>query len=159
MPGSSSEKAGLLQDDIIIAIDNYQINTVDDFTYLIDLERVGETIDVLVLRNGLRNTFIVEVEPFPTLNEESSFGDLPPVNIKYLQGATFMKKDNGIFVVSVEKGSNAYNIGLRKEDLIKQVNQKNVNSLNDLYDAMNSRNRGVVMQLIRGNVSVLIIRN
>ena len=143
----------------IIEIDSNQINTIADFTYLIDLERVGETIDVLVLRNGLRKTYIVEVEPFPTFIDESPSGDTPPANIKYLQGATFMKKDNGIFVVSVEKGSNAYNIGLRKEDLIKQVNQKKVNNLNDLYDAMNSRNRGVMMQLIRGNVSVLIIRN
>jgi len=159
VPSSSSEKAGLVQGDIIIEIDSNQINTIADFTYLIDLERVGETIDVLVLRNGLRKTYIVEVEPFPTFIDESPSGDTPPANIKYLQGATFMKKDNGIFVVSVEKGSNAYNIGLRKEDLIKQVNQKKVNNLNDLYDAMNSRNRGVMMQLIRGNVSVLIIRN
>ncbi|MFL2634472.1 MAG: trypsin-like peptidase domain-containing protein [Dehalococcoidia bacterium] len=159
VPSSSSEKAGLVQGDIIIAIDSNQINTVADFSYFIDLERVSETIDVLILRNGLRKTYIVEVEPFPTFNDESSSGDTPPANIKYLQGATFMKKDNGIFVVSVEKGSNAYNIGLRKEDLIKQVNQKKVNNLNDLYDAMNSRNRGVMMQLIRGNVSVFIIRN
>ncbi len=159
LPDSSAEKAGLLEGDIVVEIDNNTINTVADFSYLIDLNRVGETIDVQILRNNLIKKFKVEIAPFPILEEELSYGETPPVSIKSLQGATFVKKDNGILVVSVEKGSNAYNIGLRKNDLIKQVNQKNVNDLNDLYDAINDRPRGIVMQLIRGNSSVLIIRN
>jgi len=159
LPDSSAEKAGLLEGDIVVEIDNNTINTVADFSYLIDLNRVGETIDVQILRNNLIKKFKVEIAPFPILEEELSYGEMPPVSIKSLQGATFVKKDNGILVVSVEKGSNAYNIGLRKNDLIKQVNQKNVNDLNDLYDAINDRPRGIVMQLIRGNSSVLIIRN
>ncbi len=156
---SSSEKAGLLVGDIIIAINNNLIKTVEDFSYFIDLNRIGETIDVQILRDGLSKTFLVEITPFPILEPDSTYGEMPPANIKYLQGATFAKEENGIVIVSIEKGSNSYNIGLRKGDLIKQVNQKNVNDLKDLYDAMNDRPAGVMMQLIRGNASVLIIRN
>ena len=159
LPDSSAEKAGLLEGDIIVAINKNIINTVADFSYFIDLYRIGETIDMQILRNNLTKKFKVEIYPFPILEKEPTYGEMPPANIQYLQGATFMKKDNGILVVSVEKGSNAYNIGLRKNDLIKQINQKNINNLNDLYDSINDRSRGIVVQLIRGNSSVLIIRN
>ena len=155
---SSAEKAGIQENDVIISINNTRILTPSSFESVISLYRVGKNVELKIFREGIQKNINVSIEEIK--EQKDDFKEIKsPVDIKLLQGATFINRSNGILIASVENDSPAYRIGLRKNDLIKQVNQRNVINTDDLFFAVKQRSRGIVMQLIRGDVSILIIQN
>ena len=157
-PNSNAEKVGIQENDVIISVNNMRILTPSSFESVISLFRVGENIELVILRDGIRknvNVAIAEIKKSKSHFEEIN----PPNDIAILQGAIFINSDNGILITSVENDSSAYRIGLRKNDLIKQVNQINIINVDDLFLAVKLRARGIVIRLVRGDTSILIIQN
>ena len=157
-PNSNAEKVGIQENDVIISVNNMRILTPSSFESVISLFRVGENIELVILRDGIRknvNVSIAEIKKSKSNYEEIN----PPNDIVILQGAIFINSDNGILITSVEDDSSAYRIGLRKNDLIKQVNQINIINADDLFLAAKLRARGIVIRLVRGDTSILIIQN
>lgn len=74
-PGSAADKAGLegaaispdgtniIPNDIIIAIENKPVESVDKLLSLLDTYRVGDTIQVTVLRNGNKIELPITLQP------------------------------------------------------------------------------------------------
>jgi hypothetical protein len=52
LDNSSAEEAGLLKDDILVALDDEPVETKFDLTYLIGLKKPGEKGKIEVLRDG-----------------------------------------------------------------------------------------------------------
>jgi Tol biopolymer transport system component len=52
--GSPAEKAGLLGGDIIVEFAGQKIANIYDYTYALDAVKIGKTIDIVVLRGGMR---------------------------------------------------------------------------------------------------------
>lgn len=155
---SNAEKVGIQENDVVISVNNIKILSPSSFESVISLFRVGENIELGILRDGNRKTINVSIAKIK--ESKSSFEEIkPPNDITILQGAIFINSDNGILITSVENESSAYRIGLRKNDLIKQVNQINIINSDDLFLAAKQRSRGIVIRLVRGDVSILIIQN
>ena len=64
--GGPAAKAGLLPGDVVIRLDGIEINGVDDLIRVLDRDRIGRTLSMLVLRTGrLRVVDILPIERKP----------------------------------------------------------------------------------------------
>ena len=129
-PGSPAEVAGLKPEDVIVEGNGHPIKDMVELRNLIGLLRVGDKVDLGVLRKGeLRHVSVVVGK-----NEERKAGgkDLNP----RLLGATFgpVQGDDasaGVQVLKVEPGSPAAEGGLRPGDIILAVNHQKVSGMKD----------------------------
>lgn len=62
IPGSPAEKAGIVENDIILSINDEIINASNDFMSLIRDKKVGESIKMRVLSNGVVKVLTVKLE-------------------------------------------------------------------------------------------------
>jgi serine protease Do/serine protease DegQ len=83
-----------------------------------------------------------------------------------LQGATFgaIEGDNpdyghlkGIVVLSIAPGSPAWASGLRKNDVIVSVNRRAVTSLSEFRKIAQGNNRGLLLNIRRGDGALFIL--
>jgi len=52
--GGPAEKAGLMKGDVIIEIAGQSITNIYDYTFALELLKIGETVKVVYMRNGMR---------------------------------------------------------------------------------------------------------
>ena len=64
-PGSPADKAGIVENDIILSIDGVKIDAEQDFTSLIRYKKIGDTIALRVLSKGFEKTVMVRLESAP----------------------------------------------------------------------------------------------
>lgn len=65
IPGSPADKAGILENDIILELDGVKINQDNDFASLIRSKKVGDTISLKVLSKGIEKTLYLRLEAAP----------------------------------------------------------------------------------------------
>jgi serine protease Do/serine protease DegQ len=63
----------------------------------------------------------------------------------------------GVVVVRVERGSPAWNLGLRAGDLIAGVNRREVRSVQELMAALRRATRPIVLNIVRGEYLFAIV--
>jgi C-terminal processing protease CtpA/Prc len=61
-PGTPAGKAGIKEGDLIVEIGGRQVRSLEGYMSLMGNFRVGDTVDVTVLRNGQRTTLKVKLE-------------------------------------------------------------------------------------------------
>lgn len=64
IPGSPAEKAGLKQDDRIVKLAGQPVLQPDDFVKTVRAAKVGDVLQVIVLRNGATMTLSITIEGF-----------------------------------------------------------------------------------------------
>ncbi len=145
-PGSAAERAGLRRSDIIIAVNGKSIESSSDLRNHIGLSYIGERVRITLIRNGrIRNLYAVVADNRVQGSKIS----------RYLNGATLKETSKGIKVYKVIRGSNAWNLGLRKGDIIVGFNRRELNDLNDLANRFKHQ-RARSIQLKRGDELVSI---
>lgn len=134
-PGTPAEKAGLKQEDIIIEYNGQPIKEMNELPRLVAVTPPGTKTTVKVLRGGKEINLPITVtelkeerfaaEPMET-EDESSIGlvveDLDP----RLARRFGLKEPKGVVVVNVNPGSAAEEAGLRRGDVILEVNGKEI---------------------------------
>ena len=133
-PNSGAEKGGLKEGDIIKQIDQSKISKFSDLTGYLSTKRPNEIIKVNVLRNGKLKLFNIKlsdktvftVKVFDLEVKNLSNDDLEKRNIK-----------NGIKIVSVNKDFLTKELGLSKDCIITKINEKNIESIDDLNSFRN----------------------
>ena len=159
-PGSAAAKAGLEAGDIVIAVDGESVRSASDLRNEIGLSRVGTTIELSVLRAGKVRTIRAEVAPAQRLRIEGDGA------LRRLEGATFstLAEDSPLFgrvegvqVVDVERGSHAWGIGLRKNDVVVEANLEPVRTLEQFSAALGRGGGALMLKVRRGNSQLFIV--
>jgi S1-C subfamily serine protease len=65
IPGSPANKAGIVENDIILEIDGTKINSDNDFASLVRYKKVGDTINMRVLSKGVEKIVTLKLEVAP----------------------------------------------------------------------------------------------
>lgn len=60
--GSPAEKAGLKPGDVIVEFGSQKVSNIYDYTYALDAAKIGQPVDIVVLRDGERVKVIVTPE-------------------------------------------------------------------------------------------------
>ena len=166
---SPAEKAGLKEGDIIIGFNGDDILDASDIRNSVGYVRPGQRADITYLRDGRRRTTKIDVEAFKesreVLSAEAS-DDIPAM--ESFSGATLTDipdginprgGDEGVYVASVERGSKAYRAGLRKGDIIREVDRQDILDISDFEEALENKDGPLALTVEKdGNTTFLAVR-
>jgi S1-C subfamily serine protease len=156
---SAAERAGIKVGDVIINVNDRPVVNGSDLRTQLALLRIGDRVRLKMIRNGREKKLTARIgDPFENyvagnkvsryfrgalLNEirdESPFGDL-----------------RAIAVGPVKQDSNAWNIGLRPDDVIIEANRQRVQDLDDLRRVSRAKGGIWALKLRRGNQLVSLV--
>ena len=166
---SPAEKAGLKEGDIIVGFNGDDILDASDIRNSVGYVRPGQRADITYLRDGRRRTTKIDVEAFKesreVLSAETS-DDIPAM--ESFSGATLTDipdginprgGDEGVYVASVERGSKAYRAGLRKGDIIREVDRQDISDITDFEEALENKDGPLALTVEKdGNTTFLAVR-
>ena len=163
--GDPAEKAGLRAGDIIVEVNGKGIKDTHELLVMIASFRVGDSVRVKVLRDGLEKVFNVVVgerkdQPEVALSQKAapdlglSVQELTPEIARYLG----IRETKGIIVVDVEPGSPADEVGIQPQDLILQINRVPVSTLKEYTReiAKKTAKSSMLFQIKRGRATFFV---
>jgi len=133
-PNSGAEKAGLLAGDIIKNIDQTKITKSSDLTGYLSTKRPDNTISISVIREGVLKTIPVKLSDKSILTEK-----VLGLELKNLTNNEINDLDikSGVKVVAINNDFLAKNLGLTKDCIIIKINEKDIESIEDLNKLKN----------------------
>ena len=159
-PKSPAAAAGLRKGDVVIAIDGREVLGAVDVRNKIGLLRIGDIVELTVNRGG--EILILNAEVSTPVNN-SMEGEGPA---RRLAGATvgpmteaspLFGQIEGIMVIKVVRSSPAWQTGLRKGDVITEVNQQATPDVAAFRAALEADSARLVIKLRRGASQLFIV--
>ncbi|MBA4371687.1 MAG: peptidase [Thermodesulfovibrio sp.] len=143
--GSPAEKSGLIRGDIITEYDGKKVKDVGNLRNMVAQSKIGTEVPVTILRGDKEYSVKILIAELPRDLAESSRGNSPDEQtFEGLVGLNVMdltkevarqlglnKEEKGVVVIRVEPGSASEEAGIRKGDVIQEVNRKKVERLDD----------------------------
>ncbi len=157
MDDSPAEEAGLKQGDIILELDGDKVDKVASFRNRVSLTAPGTKIKLLVLRDGKKKTFTARVGEMDGVKESqpAATDQLPKLGMT-LQKLTpelaqqlGYENAKGVVVTAVESGSLAARAGIRRGDLIEEVNRTEVGDPDQVKKLISESKKKTVLLLVR----------
>jgi S1-C subfamily serine protease len=150
-PGGPAADAGLRQGDVVLEADGKPIVDAATLGYSVGTHRPGDTVPLVVLRDGRRVNMTLKAEAPPATppRDERTLSGRNP-----LDGATVVNispavavevgidpfTGPGVLVTNVDRGL-AMSIGLHPGDIIRAVNGRRIDSVRDLASAVSAPQR------------------
>lgn len=169
--GDPADKAGIKRGDIIVEFDGKAIAKTNDLSRAVAAVVPGKKAKVKVIRDGSEKIFTVKVKERrddgrggidPEAGgegEEDSVLGIRVMDITRDVAERFGIRDKvGVLIYSVEAGSLAADAGLKKGDLIKELNRKVIEDLDDYRKAVEGikKDKTVLFFIKRGDNSIYI---
>jgi Do/DeqQ family serine protease len=168
-PGSPAEQSDLKVGDLILAVNNKEVTDPNSFGYRFATKRLGEKAEFQINRNGDRLDLVVALQAAPeTVPRDARFLD------KYspFEGSTVMNLSpavseelrldgfsEGVVIAEVKPGSPAARVGLRPGDIIRAVNDRDVESTRLLEALTRSAPRLWRLEIERdGKLNKIVLR-
>ena len=137
VPGQPAQQAGLRQGDIIVGFDGMTIVDVRDLQRKVGRTPIGKSSVVTVVRNGKADEFSVRIGELP--EQRVAAAEAPKkelgLTVEVLdqeKAKKFkLKEEEGLVVTDIAKNGPAARAGLQPGDLVKEVNQRPVSSLDE----------------------------
>ncbi len=168
-PGDPADMAGVKPKDIILSVNGKKVSTARELTGVIADIGVGDTARMKVLRNGATKTFKVKIAKredakVSARRTPKEHKDEMGIRVKELTPELArrfnIKETGGVIVAGVEPGSKAAESGLRVHDIIKEVNHRNITTVNEFNKAISKTKDGETINLFirRMNSGFLVIK-
>lgn len=157
---SAAEKAGIRAGDVITAVNGRPVKSHTELRNAIGLLRVGERVEISLLRDGRpqRVAALIESPPEEAATPATPTGEPPKPLHPGLAGAALADAPNGTgaLVRSVAPGSAAFAAGLRANDVIVGANRARVTNLAQLREAARDAS-SLVLNVRRGDRNLVIL--
>lgn len=138
-PGSPADKAGLKSGDIITQLNGRAVRDAADVRNVIGLLRVGQKVEMKVMRNGKAHNIraVVEQPRATAIDGDKLHPRLAGAVIgDIIEGMPLYGKIEGVVVLEVEPGSPSWRAGLRSGDVIIQANRQSTTNLAALREVV-----------------------
>lgn len=160
--GSPAEKAGLRQEDVIVAYNGKEVESLSALRNAISLMMPGTRVVLKVVREGKTIEIPVTVSQIPA---EDGMSALQKMGVRVQNITPEMCKKlglaldtRGILVVSVEAGSPAASAGVAPGQLILAVNRQRVASVEELNQVLkNAKGESILLMVSQGEVVRFIV--
>ena len=143
--GSPAEKSGLKRGDIILEFNGKKVSDVGNLRNMVAQSKVGAQIPLTIMRSGKEYALNVTTSELPkdasettpgNVPEENDFAGLTGLNVLELtkeisRQLGLPKDEKGVVVVRVDPGSSIEDAGLRKGDVIQEIDRKKIAGLED----------------------------
>jgi serine protease Do len=166
--GGPAEKAGVKRGDVIIEFNGKEIGEMNELPRIVANTPVGKEVEVKVIRDGKEKTFKVTIGELkeereytlkPTTEEfEEELGITVEPITSEMARRFGLKEPHGVVVSSVSPGSPADNAGMRRGDVIQEINRKNIKDLGDYQEALaQAKDQGSVLFLVKRGDSTIYL--
>jgi serine protease Do len=166
--GSPASAAGLAPGDIILEMNGQSISDTQSFRLKVAQTAPGTTVHLRVLRKGKELDIPVTLKEMPAdLNEKASseageksvmegvvVDELTP---QIRQQLNLPSNTEGVVILRVADGTPAGDAGLKRGDVIQEVNHKPVNSVPEFESAVRAAGNGSVLLLINRAGTTLFV--
>jgi serine protease Do/serine protease DegQ len=158
--GSPADKAGLQAGDVITELNGRPVQSAADVRNRIGLLRIGQQVEMKIVRDGKRRTIRARVEEpeLTTLAGDKLHPRLAGAVLANLAQETVRGKVQGVVVAEVAPSSPALIAGLRKGDVIVQANRKPVADLDNLRAAVKGSDALLLNIQRRGGALFLLLQ-
>ncbi|HIJ81170.1 MAG TPA: PDZ domain-containing protein, partial [Desulfuromonadales bacterium] len=164
--GGPAEASGLQRGDIIIRVVGRKIQNINDLNQILAGQKIGSNIELVVLRNGSRQTVKVKAgevpfvtSPVPQVRQAAEFewlgGEMTPLSpalTPYLKNGVYVAESGGILLMA----------GLKTGDVIVGIDGKQVADMNTfirLTKTVNAK-RGFMLDVVRaGNPLYITVKS
>ncbi|MFU8856941.1 MAG: DegQ family serine endoprotease [Deferrisomatales bacterium] len=164
--GGPAEKAGLLRGDVILEFDGVAVGRMSELPRLVAQRAPGSKVEVLVLRKGerkaltvtlgeLKDETVAAAEPASEQELGLTVQEISPELRAHLE----LDTDQGLVISGVDPSGPAAGAGLRRGDVILEVNQQEVADLDSYRRALGAaEGKDSVLFLIRrGQGSLYVV--
>jgi len=162
--GNPAEKAGIKPEDVIIEINGQKIKDRQELLIIVAAFRVGEKVEMKVIREGKERTFqliVAERKDAPEVAETggADYGMVVKEITPEIAQHFGISPKSGVIVAEVVEGSPANNAGIVPQDIIVQVERVRIQSLQDYLTEMakNAGKKSVSLHLRRGKTSFFVV--
>ncbi|MBS0376602.1 MAG: DegQ family serine endoprotease [Proteobacteria bacterium] len=151
--GSSADKAGVKAGDVITSVNGQAVKSSSELRNRIGLMRIGESVDLGVVRDGKARHLTAIVQARNGGSDETTAGDLP----RALEGADLADAPGGgVLVRAIEPGSPASQLPLRASDVITAVDRKSIATVKELRAAAKDQT-SLLLTVRRGAATLKIL--
>jgi serine protease Do len=159
-----AEKAGVKVGDVIVEFDGKEVKDSADLPIIVARTGVDKKVRMKVLRDKkevLLNVVVGELkeeEVVATAPEKGELGMTVQKLTPQLAENLGLEKPDGVVVTAVEPGSAADDAGIRRGDVILEVDRKPVRGLEDYRKAISGsrKGRGVLFLVRRGENTLFL---
>jgi len=162
-PGGPSDQAGIQRGDVIVQFNDTPIDEMEELPRVVAATPVGSKAKVVVLREGKRKTVELEIARFP---EEQEVASATPGESQEEMAATYglrvqdltpelaeqlgMEETQGVVVAGVQQGGAAAEAGLRRGDVILEVDREAVADVAAFQARLGQAEKGALLLVRRG---------
>ena len=172
VPGSAAERAGLKQGDVIVGLNGQPVPDVNTFRNRVAGTQPGTRVTLSVVRDGREQQLTATLGEFQPRTERAEGGDggaeqgggtgrlgisVRPLTPEIAAQLELPAGTQGVVVESVDPAGPAAEAGIRRGDVIQQVNRQPVRSTADIAAALGrSGNRPALLLVSRGGATVFL---
>ena len=161
---SPAERAGIKQGDIILEFDEKEIKDFGDLSRIAASTRPGKKIKVKVFRAGKTLTLEATVDEMKEKTEVAKAPSEEPLGITVqditpeIARSLGLEEVSGVLVKQITPGSAAAEAGIRKGDVIQEVNRKPIKNVYSFGRAIEeTKSQQTILFLIRRGENSLFV--
>ena len=158
VPDSPAARAGLKAGDVVTGINGQKVDGPADLARVVGLARPGQDARLTVWRDQQERTLPVKLNEAPGQQQAGALGlQVRPVTPEMV-AELGLRSAEGVIVVDVEEGGPAAEAGLRRGDVIVEVNRQPVKTLAEFEKLTqdSGRNGRLALRIQRGGASLYV---
>jgi len=155
-PGSPAERAGIHAGDVIVRVDSMDVTSAAALRNQVGLMPVGSDVRLGLVRNGKPMTVETHLARRETARESGSALDARFDGVE-LSTVPAGNEPAGVVISDLSSQSPAYAAGLRKGDVITNVNHQPVRSIDDLKSAVHDTEGPLLINAAREGTELFLV--
>lgn len=165
--GGPADKSGIKRGDVIVKFNNQEIRTMESLPKYVASVTPGKKVDLEIVRDGKRKTISVTIEVLKDKEAEEvakqdTAPDLLGIQVqditRELADSLQLDSTEGVLIAEVAPGEAGAEAGLRRGDVITEMNKKPVKSSTD-YNTIAAKVKvgdSVLFLLKRGGTTIYV---
>jgi serine protease Do len=156
--GDPAAKGGIKPNDIVVEISGQTVTSARELSSIIANTEIGKKTTIKLLRNGKRKTVQVELAkrdddkltakgPGEESNDDIGI-QLMDLSDENAGRFGFEADEKGVLVIGIKPGGKAESAGIRRGDLVKEVNHEQVLSVREYTKQVNKIDEGDDVQFL-----------
>jgi serine protease Do len=166
MKDGPAAEAGIEVGDVIIEFDGHSVKDSNELPLMVARTKVGTSVALKLIRNGKLNDLSVRIgelkeegEEVATTESGSDYGlTVQPLTPEIADSLGLGDDVEGVVISSVEPGSSAEDAGLRRGDVIIEVNRQPVKDMRSYRSAIKgvAEGKSILLLVRRGENTIFL---